>query len=103
SAQNTKAGPENAGPAQREKLLLVGLVGGAAALAFAGVLAFAAVVAGLAAALAFTRVLAFTSVLVGVGHEGLGVGRRNHRARHHAGNSGAHQLREVSAFHALHP
>jgi hypothetical protein len=41
----------------------LGAVGGAAALALAGVLAFAAVVAGLATALTLAGVLAFTGVL----------------------------------------
>jgi hypothetical protein len=41
----------------------LGAVGGTAALALAGVLAFAAVVAGLATALTLTGVLAFTGVL----------------------------------------
>ena len=64
------SGPASiAGPAQvcsaRENLLL-GSVSGAAALAFARVLAFASVVAGRAAAVTFARVLAFTSMLVGL-------------------------------------
>ena len=41
----------------------LGAVGGATALALAGVLGFAAVVAGLATALTLARVLAFTGVL----------------------------------------
>ena len=48
-------------------LFLGGFVGGASTLAFARVLAFAAVVAGLASALAFTRILAFAGVLALVG------------------------------------
>lgn len=39
-------------------------VGGAAALALAGILSFAAVIAGLAAAFSFAGVLAFTGVLL---------------------------------------
>ena len=48
------------------ELTLGRLVRLAAALALAGVLAFAAVVAGLAAALALARVLAFAIVLAGI-------------------------------------
>ena len=46
---------------------LGGLVSGASTLAFARVLAFAAIVASLASALAFTRVLTFAGVLALVG------------------------------------
>ena len=53
--------------AMRSVLLLVlGTVGGAAALALAAVLAFASVVAGRATAVSFTGILAFAGVLVGL-------------------------------------
>jgi hypothetical protein len=70
----------------------------AAAFAFAGVLAFAAVITGLAAAFAFAAVLAFAGVFVGVGfllahferNAGLRVGsgalRGYGRTAHQAGN-----------------
>ena len=48
-------------------LFLGRLVSGASTLAFARVLAFAAIVASLASALAFTRILAFAGVLALVG------------------------------------
>ena len=48
-------------------LFLGGFVSGASTLAFARVLAFAAIVASLASALAFTRILAFAGVLALVG------------------------------------
>src|SRR5580692_1379813 len=52
-------------------LLLLGTVGGATTLAFARVLALAAIVAGAAAALAFARVQAFTRVLFNLVVRGL--------------------------------
>ena len=48
-------------------LFLGGFVSGASTLAFARVLAFAAIVTRLASALAFTRILAFAGVLALVG------------------------------------
>ena len=54
-------------PAGMLKRLLLGFCRGAAAVAFAGVLAFAAFIAGAAAALAFASVLAFAIVLGRVG------------------------------------
>ena len=61
----------------------LGAVGGASALALAGVLAFAALVAGGASAVALAAVFAFTSMLFD-----LGVGSRVHETGVGGGDAG---------------
>ena len=90
----------------------MGAVGGAAALALAGVLAFAAVVAGLAAAFALALILARAGMLVGllVGHHaGLGSALAGSRggggsregASEEARESGASEHRLGGTFHLI--
>jgi hypothetical protein len=64
----------------------LGAVGGASALALAGVLCLAAVVSGLASALAFAGVLAFTCVLLGLRIIEARRGRESERAADAAGS-----------------
>jgi hypothetical protein len=91
-------------PARLEKLGLL-CRNGAAALAFAGVLAGATVVAGLAAALTFARILALTIVLglLGLGFLWRGVVAQKCGPCQQTCCRGSESYGKFSAIHSLPP